>query len=59
MSETRNNLDATSKEPPVRKPYHRPTLEVHGTIREVTEHVGNAGTHPDPPPHAGGLVTTR
>lgn len=59
MSETRDNAGASSTDPPIRKPYHRPTLEVHGTIREVTEHVGTSSSNPDPPPHAGGRIATR
>jgi hypothetical protein len=41
-----------------KKPYHRPTLDVHGTIREVTAHVGNLSSKVDPPPFASGKFTT-
>jgi hypothetical protein len=44
--------------PREKKPYHRPALEVHGTIREVTAHVGNASSRPDPPPYASFKFTT-
>jgi hypothetical protein len=57
MSETPKSADQPSTEPSDRKPYHRPTLEVHGTIREVTEHVGNASPKLDPPPHASKFTT--
>jgi hypothetical protein len=45
--------------PVPRKPYWKPKLEVYGNVREITAHVGNAGTHADPPPHAGFRFTTR
>lgn len=52
-------LPADAAEPRVVKlPYHPPKLEVHGTIREVTQHVGNASSRPDPPPYASFKFTT-
>jgi hypothetical protein len=44
---------------PPRKPYHKPKLEVYGSIVEITAHVGNASPHADPPPHVGFKFTTR
>lgn len=52
----------SSTEPPPgpgKKPYRPPKLEVYGTIREITRHVGNKSSKIDPPPHAGLRFTTR
>ena len=60
MPVSTNSIQHTERpEPKLRKPYQRPKLEVYGNIREITKHVGNTSSNPDPPPHSNARFSTR
>ena len=50
----------TSDDVPRRQkaPYTKPVLEEYGRIADITRHVGNTSSTPDPPPHGGANFST-